>query len=65
MNYAFHPEAEAEFVQAIDYYEECEAGLGYDFAGEVYLAIEPLRVGAARHGRPAGRRRIAGDQKTG
>jgi hypothetical protein len=40
VNYAFHPEAEAEFVQAIEYYEECEASLGYDFAVEVYSAIE-------------------------
>ncbi len=42
MKYSFHPEAEAEFVQAIDYYEECEAGLGYDFAVEVYSAIERI-----------------------
>lgn len=40
MKYSFHPEAEAEFVQAIEYYEECEASLGYDFAVEVYSAIE-------------------------
>ena len=42
MKYSFHPEAEAEFVQAIDYYEDCEAGLGYDFAVEVYSAIERI-----------------------
>jgi len=42
VKYSFHPEAEAEFVQAIDYYEECEAGLGYDFAVEVYSAIERI-----------------------
>lgn len=42
MKYSFHPEAEAEFVQAIDYYEECEAGLGYDFAVEVCSAIERI-----------------------
>jgi hypothetical protein len=36
----FHPEAEAEFIQAIDYYEDREAGLGHDFAVEVYAAIE-------------------------
>ena len=42
MKYSFHPEAEAEFVQAIDYYEECGAGLGYDFAVEVYSAIERI-----------------------
>jgi plasmid stabilization system protein ParE len=40
VRYSFHPEAEAEFVQTIEYYEECEAGLGYDFAVEVYSAIE-------------------------
>ena len=40
MKCSFHSEAEAEFVQAIEYYEECEAGLGYDFAVEVYSAIE-------------------------
>ena len=36
MNYAFHSEAEAEFKHAIDYYESCAEGLGYDFAVEVY-----------------------------
>jgi len=40
MKYSFHPEAEAEFVEAIEYYEERENGLGYDFAVEVYSAIE-------------------------
>lgn len=40
MKYSFHPEAEAEFVHAIEYYEGCEAGLGYDFAIEVYSTIE-------------------------
>lgn len=34
MTYAFHPEAEAEFNGAIDYYEDREAGLGNDFAFE-------------------------------
>ncbi len=40
MTYSFHPEAEAEFCNAIEYYEECEKYLGYDFAVEVYSAIE-------------------------
>ncbi len=40
MNFAFHPEAEEEFYRAIDYYEEIESGLGYDFALEVYAAIK-------------------------
>ena len=40
MSYAFHPEAEAEFNEAIEYYEEIESGLGYDFAIEVHFAIQ-------------------------
>jgi hypothetical protein len=40
MSYSFHPEAEEEFNRAIDYYEDLESGLGYDFALEVYSAIK-------------------------
>ena len=40
MKYSFHPDAESEFINAIEYYEGCENSLGYDFAIEVYLAIE-------------------------
>lgn len=40
MKYSFHPEAEAEFSHAVAYYEERENSLGYDFAVEVYSAIE-------------------------
>ena len=40
MSYAFHPEAEAEFNQAIDYYESIRPGLGYDFAAEVLAALQ-------------------------
>jgi plasmid stabilization system protein ParE len=42
MNYRFHPEAEAEFAEAIDFYEEKERGLGFDFAAEVHSAIERI-----------------------
>jgi hypothetical protein len=42
MRYGFHPEAEAEFLDAIDYYEGCESGLGYDFAIEVHSTIENI-----------------------
>ncbi len=42
MKYSFHPEAEVEFNQAIDYYENCAEGLGNDFAVEVYSAIEQI-----------------------
>jgi hypothetical protein len=42
MKYVFHPEAEEELVAAIDYYEDCEPGLGYDFAIEVHTTIENI-----------------------
>jgi len=31
MKHLFHPEAEAEFLQAVEYYEDCAEGLGHDF----------------------------------
>lgn len=40
MTFSFHPEAEAEFIKAIEYYEEIESGLGLDFAIEVYATIQ-------------------------
>lgn len=40
MSFAFHPEAEEELNKAIEYYEDIEPGLGYDFAVEVYSAIQ-------------------------
>ena len=40
MTFSFHPEAEVELFAAIDYYEECEAGLGCDFSVEVCSAIK-------------------------
>jgi len=42
MKYAFHPEAEAEFLDAIGYYEDRQPGLGHDFAIEVHSAIESI-----------------------
>jgi hypothetical protein len=42
MKYGFHPEADEEFVDAIEYYEGCEPGLGYDFAIEVHSTIENI-----------------------
>ncbi len=39
MNFFFHPEAEEEFIGAIDFYEQREEHLGLDFALEVYSAI--------------------------
>ncbi len=40
MSFTFHPEADEEFVEAVAYYEECEPGLGLDFAREVSATIE-------------------------
>lgn len=40
MSFRFHPDAEAEFSAAIQYYENVEPGLGKDFAVEVYSAVQ-------------------------
>ncbi len=40
MSFSFHPEAEDELNDAIDYYEEIESGLGYDFALEIHSTIK-------------------------
>jgi toxin ParE1/3/4 len=42
MTFSFHPEAEAEFIDAIEYYEKHERGLGYDFSIEVHYAIQNI-----------------------
>lgn len=39
MTFRFHPEAEAEFLGAVDWYEERSIGLGADFAREIHAAI--------------------------
>ncbi len=49
MRFYFHPEAEKEFMNAIDFYEEIESGLGYEFAIEVYSAIQEL-LSSLMHG---------------
>jgi len=40
MNYAFHPQAEVELNQAVDYYDARQLHLGRDFAREVHSAIQ-------------------------
>ncbi len=40
MTFSFHPAAEAEFYDSVDFYEEIEPGLGYDFLVEVYSAVQ-------------------------
>lgn len=42
MNYFFHPDAEVELDNAIEYYENCSVGLGYDFSIEVHAVIERI-----------------------
>lgn len=42
MTFSFHPEAKEEFKKAIEYYETCESGLGYDFSIEVHAAIQNI-----------------------
>lgn len=42
MTFHFHPDAEQEFLQAIDYYEECKPGLGEEFSLEILAAINRI-----------------------
>jgi hypothetical protein len=39
MTFSFHPEAEAEFEAAVEFYEDHAEGLGLDFSVEVREAI--------------------------
>ncbi len=38
----FHPDAETELNEAVDYYDQCQEGLGLEFAKTVYAAIENI-----------------------
>jgi len=40
MSFRFHPDAEAELFEAIQYYEDVRPGLGQEFAVEVYSAVQ-------------------------
>lgn len=42
MTFSFHPEADDEFIHAVEYYENCDSGLGIDFSQEVYDAIQNI-----------------------
>ena len=39
MKFYFHPDAEAEFDKAVEYYEQLQLGLGIEFAEEIYATI--------------------------
>ncbi|MGQ3685500.1 MAG: type II toxin-antitoxin system RelE/ParE family toxin [Candidatus Loosdrechtia sp.] len=40
MSFHFHPDAEIELSESIQYYEDVEPGLCQDFAVEVYSAVQ-------------------------
>ena len=42
MKYSFHPAAEAELNQAVDYYNECQRGLGLEFLKDIYHTIQNI-----------------------
>jgi hypothetical protein len=42
MKYSFHPMAERELNEAIDYYNECQDGLGLEFAREIHNSDYPF-----------------------
>ena len=42
MTYSFHPDAENELNQSIDYYEALMPNLGWEFAEEVYNTIQRI-----------------------
>lgn len=42
MNFVFHPDAEVEFFEAIEYYEATETGVGQDFSLEVLSALQDI-----------------------
>lgn len=39
MTFSFHAAARTELNQAVDYYENCDPGLGYEFLEEIYATI--------------------------
>ena len=39
MRYIFHEDAEKDFNAAVQYYEECQTGLGLRFSKEVFNSI--------------------------
>ena len=39
MKFYFHPDAQAEFDKAVEYYEQLQPGLGIELAEEIYATI--------------------------
>lgn len=42
MHFTFHYEARIEFLEAIEYYENCSSGLGLEFSEEVFSSIQQI-----------------------
>jgi hypothetical protein len=42
LKYFFHPSAETEINQAVDYYNQCQSGLGREFAKEIHAVIKNI-----------------------
>ena len=42
MEFSFHPDAEKELLDAVNYYNECQDNLGTEFAREVYTSIQMI-----------------------
>ncbi|OYZ48271.1 MAG: plasmid stabilization protein, partial [Sulfurovum sp. 24-42-9] len=42
MTYSFHPDAELELNASVNYYQECQDGLGLEFAYEVHKTIQRI-----------------------
>lgn len=59
--HAFHPEADAEYAEAAEYYERCGDGLGGRFFDEIERAIGEIKAAPLRFRRydPPARRNLA------
>jgi len=44
VNFVFHKSAFEELNKTVDYYQDCEINLGYDFLEEVYAAIKRIQA---------------------
>lgn len=42
MKFYFHARAEEEFDEAVAYYENCQSGLGLEFAEEIYASVQRI-----------------------
>jgi hypothetical protein len=42
MKFDFHEDAKTEFFATIEYYEECQTGLGLRFSKEIFATIQRI-----------------------